>query len=143
MDIARSALVTHSAPDMYRLVHGVTDYPDFLSWCTAAEVHEQGPEFQVASLEVFVGGVRQRFTTRNRLLRCEQLTMSLVDGPFQRLTGEWRFEPLGDSGSKVSLELSFEVSSRLMAGAFSRGFARVADRLVKDFSRRADVVYGG
>jgi hypothetical protein len=29
-----------------------------------------------------------------------------------------------------------------MAGAFSRGFARVADRLVKDFSQRADVVYG-
>jgi ribosome-associated toxin RatA of RatAB toxin-antitoxin module len=68
--------------------------------------------------------------------------MSLVEGPFRRLSGEWRFEPLGDAGSKVSLELSFEVNSRLMAGAFSRGFARVADRLVKDFSQRADVVYG-
>ncbi len=142
MDIARSALVTHSAADMYRLVHDVTDYPVFLSWCTDAEVHEQGPELQVASLEVLVGGVRQRFTTRNRLQRGELLAMSLVDGPFRRLSGEWRFEPLGDAGSKVSLELSFEVSSRLMAGAFSRGFARVADRLVKDFSQRADSVYG-
>ena len=142
MDIARSALVMHSAPDMYRLVHDVMDYPEFLSWCTGAEVHEQRPELQVASLEVLVGGVRQRFTTRNRLQRGELLTMSLVEGPFRRLSGEWRFEPLGKEGSKVSLELSFEVSSRLMAGAFSRGFARVADRLVRDFSQRADVVYG-
>lgn len=143
MDIARSALVTHSADNMYRLVHDVVDYPAFLSWCTGAEIHEQGPELQVASLEVLVGGVRQRFTTRNRLQRGELLTMSLVDGPFRRLSGEWRFEPLGDAGSKVSLALSFEVSSRFMAGAFSRGFARVADRLVKDFSLRADAVYGG
>lgn len=142
MDIARSALVTHSADAMYRLVHDVVAYPDFLSWCTGAEVHEQGPELQVASLDVLVGGMGQRFTTRNRLERDERLIMSLVDGPFRRLAGEWRFQQLGDAGSKISLELSFEVSSRLMAGAFSRGFASVADRLVRDFSRRADAVYG-
>ena len=51
MDIARSALVTHSALDMYRLVHDVNAYPDFLSWCIGAEVHEQTPELQVASLD--------------------------------------------------------------------------------------------
>ena len=83
----------------------------------------------------------QRFTTRNRLERGERLIMSLVDGPFRSLAGEWRFQQLGDAGSKISLELSFEVNSRLMAGAFSRGFASVADRLVRDFSRRADSVY--
>ncbi|MEM1413170.1 MAG: type II toxin-antitoxin system RatA family toxin [Pseudomonadota bacterium] len=143
MDIARSALVTHSAVNMYRLVHDVMDYPDFLSWCTGAEVHEQSPELQVASLQVLVGGVGQRFTTRNRLERGERLVMSLVDGPFRSLAGEWRFQQLGDAGSKISLELSFEVSSRLVAGAFTRGFAHVADRLVRDFGRRADAVYGG
>lgn len=143
MDIARSALVIHSAENMYRLVHDVGAYPDFLSWCTGAEVHEQGPELQVASLDVVVGGLGQRFTTRNRLERGERLIMSLVDGPFRRLAGEWRFEQLGEAGSKISLELSFEVSSRLMAGAFSRGFASVADKLVRDFGRRADTVYGG
>ena len=142
MDIARSALVTHSADSMYRLVHDVDAYPDFLSWCTGAEVHEQGPELQVASLDVLVGGIGQRFTTRNRLERGERLIMSLVDGPFRRLAGEWRFQQLGEAGSKISLALSFEVNSRLMAGAFSRGFATVADRLVRDFSRRADSVYG-
>ncbi len=142
MDIARSALVTHSALDMYRLVHDVNAYPDFLSWCIGAEVHEQTPELQVASLEVVVGGVGQRFTTRNRLETGERLVMGLVDGPFQRLAGEWRFQQLGDVGSKISLSLSFEVSSRIMSGAFSRGFKHVADRLVQDFSRRADSIYG-
>jgi len=143
MDIARSALVPHSALDMYRLVHDVSAYPDFLSWCSGAELHEQTPELQVASLDILVGGVSSRFTTRNRLERGERLVMALVDGPFRQLSGEWRFEPLGQDGSKIALELAFEVSSRFMKGAFSQGFSRVADRLVKDFSQRADAVYGG
>lgn len=142
MEIARSALVTHSALDMYQLVHDVSSYPAFLSWCTGAEVHEQSPELQVASLQVVVSGVNSRFTTRNRLQRGERLVMALVDGPFKQLGGEWRFEQLGDAGSKISLELAFEVSSRLIAGAFNKGFSKVADRMVRDFSQRADDVYG-
>lgn len=143
MEISRSALVLHSALDMYRLVHDVTAYPEFLSWCAGSEVHEQTPELQVASLDIVVGGVNQRFTTRNRLERGERLVMGLVDGPFSALQGEWRFQPLGEEGSRISLDLAFVVSSRLLSGAFSRGFSHIADRLVKDFSRRADTVYGG
>jgi ribosome-associated toxin RatA of RatAB toxin-antitoxin module len=143
MEITRSALVPHSALDMYRLVHDVRAYPEFLSWCAGAEVLEESPELQLASLQVLVGGVSSRFTTRNRLERGERLVMALVDGPFQRLAGEWRFEQLGEDGSKISLDLAFEFSSRLMSGAFSQGFSKVADRLVRDFSQRADSVYRG
>ncbi len=141
MEISRSALVVHSALDMYQLVHDVAAYPEFLSWCAGAEVHEDSPELQVASLQVVVGGVTSRFTTRNRLQRGQSLMMTLVDGPFRQLAGEWRFEQLGDAGSKISLDLAFEVSSRLIAGAFTQGFSKIADRMVKDFSQRADQVY--
>ena len=143
MHIARSALVTHAAVDMYRLVHDVASYPEFLSWCTHAEVLEDQPQLQVASLSINVGGMTQRFTTRNRLEPGARLVLSLVEGPFRELVGEWRFQQLGDAGSKISLSLDFEVSSRLMASAFSKGFSHVADRLVRDFGRRADAVYGG
>jgi ribosome-associated toxin RatA of RatAB toxin-antitoxin module len=72
----------------------------------------------------------------------ERLTLSLVEGPFKQLSGEWLFEPLGDEGSKVSLGLSFDFSSRVLSSAFRRGFAHIADRLVHEFSKRADAVYG-
>ena len=142
MDIKRTALVLHSNADMFRLVHDVESYPRFLSWCTRAEVHEQSREEQLASLEIRVSGVQQRFTTRNRLVQDEQLTLSLVDGPFSRLSGEWVFEPLGEDGSKVSLALGFDFSNRMLSSAFRRGFAHIADRLVRDFCARADQVYG-
>lgn len=142
MEIKRTALVLHSANDMFRLVQDVPAYPDFLSWCLSAEVHEQTHEQQLASLVVKVSGVTQSFTTRNRFVTGERLTLSLVEGPFRQLSGEWLFEPLGADGSKVSLLLSFDFSSKVLSSAFRRGFAHIADRLVNEFCKRADVVYG-
>ncbi len=142
MEITRTALVLHSAHNMYQLVQNVGAYPEFLSWCTSAQVLEQTAELQVARLDVSIGGLKQTFTTRNRLVTDELLTLSLIEGPFRHLAGEWRFDALSALGSKVSLSLSFDFSNNLLSAAFRRGFARVADRLVMDFSRRADQVYG-
>ena len=142
MEITRTALVPHPALDMFRLVRDVPSYPDFLSWCTRSELHEQSPEHQLASLEVKVSGVTQTFTTRNRLETGQRLTMSLVEGPFRTLSGEWRFLQLGADGSKITLALEFDFSSRVLSSAFRRGFTHIADRLVSDFCARADVVYG-
>ena len=128
--------------DMFRLVQDVPAYPDFLTWCLSSEVHEQSSDHQLASLVVKVSGVTQTFTTRNRFVPGERLTLSLVEGPFRHLSGEWLFEPLGGEGSKVSLVLSFDFSSRVLSSAFRRGFTHVADRLVSEFSKRADHVYG-
>jgi len=143
MEVKRTALVLHPAMDMFRLVQDVPAYPQFLSWCLRSEVLEQTPEHQVATLVVKVSGITQSFTTHNRFVPGERLTLSLVEGPFRRLSGEWLFQPLSDTGSKVSLTLNFEFSNRLLSSTFRRGFAHIADRLVEEFSRRADDVYGG
>jgi ribosome-associated toxin RatA of RatAB toxin-antitoxin module len=142
MEIRRSALVLHPAMDMFRLVQDVPAYPRFLGWCVSSEVHEQTPEHQVATLVVKVSGITQSFTTHNRFVPGERLTLSLVDGPFRHLAGEWLFEPLGEEGSKVTLVLSFDFSSKVLSSAFRRGFTHIADRLVSEFSQRADAVYG-
>jgi len=142
MEIKRTALVLHPAMDMFRLVQDVPAYPQFLSWCLNAEVHEQSPEHQLASLVIRVSGITQTFTTRNRLVPGERLTLSLVEGPFKHLSGEWLFDPLGTEGSKVTLVLSFDFSSKMLSSAFRRGFTHIADRLVTEFSKRADHVYG-
>lgn len=141
MKISRSALVTHSAMDMYKLVEAVPAYPQFLSWCTDTTVHEQCSERQKASLTVLVAGVRQSFTTINSLVQGERVEMKLLEGPFKNLQGEWTFVQLGEDGCKISLELDFEISRGPMAKLFGKGFGKIADRLVEDFCRRAELVY--
>ena len=141
MKIKRSALVTYSAMDMYKLVEDVPVYPQFLSWCTHTLVHEQGSDFQKASLTVVVAGIRQSFTTLNALHIGERVEMKLLEGPFKNLQGEWRFIPLGDAGCKICLELDFEMTAGPMSKLFGKGFGKIADRLVDDFCRRAEKVY--
>ena len=141
MKIARSALVTHTAMDMYKLVEAVPAYPQFLSWCTAAVVHEQSMELQKASLTVVVAGIRQHFTTINALVSGERVEMNLLEGPFKNLQGAWSFVPLGEDGCKISLELDFEMTNGPMSKMFGKGFGKIADRLVADFCQRAENVY--
>jgi ribosome-associated toxin RatA of RatAB toxin-antitoxin module len=141
MKIERTALVGHTAMDMYRLVADVPAYPEFLSWCTATEVHEQTDVIQKASLVVRIAGVTQQFTTMNSLATGERVGMSLFEGPFKNLQGEWRFLQLGEHGCKISLELDFEMSGGLMTSMFGKGFGKIANRLVDDFCRRAETVY--
>lgn len=131
----------HSAKDMYALVEDVPAYPQFLSWCTGTEVHEKSDILQKATLTVLVAGVRQQFTTLNKLVAGELIEMQLHKGPFRDLQGAWRFIQLGEEGCKISLELDFEMNSGVMAKMFGKGFGKVADRLVDDFCKRAEQVY--
>ena len=141
MKIERSALVAYSAMDMFQLVADVPAYPQFLSWCTATMVHEQDSVMQKASLTVVVAGIRQHFTTMNALRSGERVEMRLLEGPFRSLQGEWSFAQLGEDGCKISLELDFEMNAGPMASVFGKGFGKIADRLVEDFCKRAEMVY--
>lgn len=141
MKIERSALVVHSAEEMYQLVQDVPAYPSFLSWCTDTLVHQQTEALQTASLTVSVAGVIQRFTTNNTLYAGERIDMKLLEGPFKDLQGAWSFVQLGEDGCKISLKLDFEMRAGPVAKVFGAGFGKIADRLLDDFCKRADEVY--
>ncbi len=141
MEITRSALVPFPANHMYELVEDVVSYPQFLSWCASSSLIERSGDKQLASLEIAIAGIRQSFITRNVLVPGQRIGMELVEGPFQRLSGEWRFQALGPTASKILLQLDFDFSNNLLSAAFRQGFTLVADRLVSDFCLRAEAVY--
>src|SRR6056297_2631129 len=99
-EIHRFALVPHSPAQMFELVRDVSRYPEFLPWVRGAEVHEDGDQHQIATLDVRVAGLSRRFTTRNTLVKDEKLSMELEKGPFDELSGRWEFKPLGTAGTR-------------------------------------------
>ncbi len=140
--IQRSALLTHSARNMFDLVNDVESYPRFMDGCVGAQVLEQSEAHMLARLELSRGGVTQSFTTHNTLYPHERIELKLADGPFKRLDGVWLFKPLTENACKVSLELSFEFNSLLASVASSSLFSHVANHLVDALARRAATVYG-
>lgn len=142
VQIRRSALVRFTPEQMFDLVNDVEAYPKRFGWCAGASILEREGDVLVARLELRLAGIRQRFTTRNTAHRPERLGMQLVDGPFRSLDGAWTFTPLGDSGCKVELDLSFDVTARLGGAALRLGFQGLANRMVDDFCAEAERAYG-
>ena len=142
IEVRRSALVNYSPAQMFDLVNDVEAYPKRFSWCVGAEIFERTDDVQVARLDLKLAGFRQSFTTRNSVDPPARLRMSLVDGPFRSLDGVWEFLALGDIGCKISFALDFDYAGPLGGAAIKLGFQGLANRMVDDFCREAERVYG-
>ena len=140
--ITRSALVMHSAEQMFQLVNDVRRYPEFLDGCKATEVIAEGDDFIEATLTIAKAGVNQSFSTHNTLVRPERMEMRLLNGPFSRFEGVWRFQPLSDEACKVSLDMDFEMSNRIAGVAMGAVFKQIANMMVDSFVKRAKQIYG-
>jgi ribosome-associated toxin RatA of RatAB toxin-antitoxin module len=145
--VRRSVLLWYSPREMYALVTGVADYPQFLPWCEHAEVLQTDDEGVTARLSLAYMGVRHAFTTRNQNVPERSVTVNLVDGPFSVLEGSWLFQPLGRPGGeeqacKIEFDLRYAFASPALERVVSPVFDRVANTLVDAFVRRAEDVYG-
>lgn len=140
--ISRHALVPYSPAQMFALVDDISAYPQFLPWCRSAQEFSRDEDHVKASIEIAKGAVNKSFTTMNRMQVNKIIEMSLIDGPFRHLHGFWRFEELKPGACKVSLDLDFEFSSKLVSLAVGPVFNQVANTLVDSFVQRARAVYG-
>lgn len=141
-NIHKNALVAYSAAQMYALVNDVEAYQHFLPWCSGSKVLSASEDEVRARVDIRHGALNKSFTTCNRLQADKMIEMRLVEGPFRHLQGFWRFDVLGEQACKVSLDLEFEFSNRLVGMALGPVFSQIANSLVDAFSKRAKEVYG-
>jgi ribosome-associated toxin RatA of RatAB toxin-antitoxin module len=154
--VHKSVLLWYSPREMYGLVTDVQAYPQFLPWCDRAEVIQSHDDGVTAKLHIAFAGVHQAFTTRNVNEPCVSVNMRLVDGPFSKLEGTWRFTPLQKPGQidpqpadpfdapacKVEFSLSYAFASRALSLVVSPVFDRIANTFVEAFVKRAEQVHG-
>jgi ribosome-associated toxin RatA of RatAB toxin-antitoxin module len=149
--VKKSVLLWYSPREMYTLVTGIEDYPSFLPWCEKAEVLERDEAGMTARLTLAKGGVRHAFTTRNLHRHSEEVQVKLVDGPFSRLDGHWRFLPLSRAGAapddepracRIEFDLRYAFASTALEAVVSPVFDRIANSFVDSFVQRAEQVHG-
>ena len=139
--VSKSAIVGHSAADMYELVIDVERYKEFLPWCGGSREISKTDEEVCGEITVAKAGISQTFSTCNPLIKNERVGIKLREGPFKTLEGAWVFTPLREDACKISLELEFSFSGRLIEMAFGAIFMQIADTMVDSFCKRADEVY--
>jgi ribosome-associated toxin RatA of RatAB toxin-antitoxin module len=139
--IARSAIVEHSAAEMYALVEDIEAYPQFLPWCRAARVLEHGAGRTVANLAVGLRGARYEFSTENSNRPPEAIDMRLREGPFRRFEAHWHFRALGPRAARIEFAMAYELPGGLVGRALAPLLHAIADTMVDAFKRRADQIH--
>lgn len=140
--IERSALVPYSCEQMFALVNDIETYPQFMPGCTGAKITARGEDWLEAELELSKMGINQSFATRNRLQAPGSMHMSLINGPFKSLEGEWQFEQLSETACKVTFWLELEFSNAILALTLPKFFEGVASDQVDALCARARAIYG-
>lgn len=140
--IQRSALLPYPAQALFDLVNDVASYPQFLPWCSASEVLEVSETHMRASLAVAKAGLSQRFVTVNTLVPGQLIKLTLAEGPFSQLYGQWEFKALGDKACKISLDLTFDYAGPLVRATLGPLFNQATNTLVDAFCQRAKQLYG-
>jgi ribosome-associated toxin RatA of RatAB toxin-antitoxin module len=139
--IHHSALLMHSAEQMYALVNDVVSYPQFLTGCAKVEVLDASSQHMLVCMHLARAGFGYHLVTRNTLQLGRRIDLQLHEGPFKFLRGSWIFSPLRADASKVDMELEFAMSSKLQGKAMGVLFNQVAVTMVDAFCKRADQIY--
>lgn len=129
---------------MFDLVEDCNRYPDFLPFCTRAVGKYISDNELHGTLYIHKGPFKKSFTTHNTMFREEnpaRIDIKLVNGPFKRLEGEWRFVAT-DTGCDVTLELQYDMKSGLLNNALSGVFEWIAKAMVDAFCKESERIYG-
>ena len=136
--VTKSVLVPYGAPEMFALVDDVERYPEFLPWCSGAKELERHDGGKTARIDINYHGVRAHFTTDNANRPPASIVVTLKDGPFRHLHGEWRFRMLAEDACKVEFELAYEFKTHLIETVVGPVFNHIAHTFIDAFVRRAE-----
>ena len=141
-DVSHSVLVEFTPGQMFSLVDTVEDYPKFLPWCGGATLVHRDADTTRATILINYRGIRRGFTTENVKREPVAMQIRLVEGPFSKLDGSWRFTDLAGRGCKIEFTLRYEFAGRVLEKLAGPVFQHIASTLVDAFVRRAEQVYG-
>ena len=140
--------VRHDAAQMFDLVAGVEQYPQFVPLCSALKVKsrmekDDGVEVLIVDMTVAYKMIRQTFTSRVTLDRPNlKILVEYIDGPFRHMQNRWAFHPAGEHASDVEFFIDYEFRSRTLGLLMGTLFDTVFRRMAAAFEQRADSVYG-
>lgn len=142
-----SRVLPYTPDQLFTLVGDVARYPEFVPWITSMRTWNardlgEGSSSLDAEAGVGFSFLKERFATRVRRDAGErQIDVSLLSGPFRKLTNRWRFLE-DEAGTRIEFDIDFQFKSRLLEGLLSANFHHAVERLMGCFEDRAKALYG-
>lgn len=139
-------VLPYAPEQLFTLVGDVEAYPSFVPWITAMRTWNgrvDGPVSTIdAEAQVGFSFLREKFATRvRRDATALTVDVSLLYGPFKRLSNQWKFQPHA-TGTTVEFVIDFAFKSRMLDALLAANLDRAANTLIGCFEARAAAIYG-
>jgi coenzyme Q-binding protein COQ10 len=139
-------VLPYAPEQLFMLVGDVEAYPQFVPWITAMRTWNGRADAQVSTVDaeaqVGFSFLREKFATRvRRDAAALTVDVSLLYGPFKRLSNQWRFVP-HEAGTTVEFVIDFAFKSKILDAMLAANLDRAANTLIGCFEDRARVIYG-
>ena len=142
LNITKTVIAPYTPAQMYALVSDIENYRQYLPWCSSSKILQQAENQVIGRVDIAYLKVTTHFTTANLYSPNERIEMSLVDGPFKHLKGQWLFHPLGTKGCKIEFQLEYKFSNIFLEKLIGPVFEFVIKSIVEAFIKKAQQIYG-
>jgi coenzyme Q-binding protein COQ10 len=139
-------VLPYAPEQLFTLVGDVEAYPQFVPWITAMRTWNGRADAQVSTVDaeaqVGFSFLREKFATRvRRDATALTVDVSLLYGPFKRLSNQWRFSP-HEAGTTVEFVIDFAFKSKLLDAMLAANIDKAVTKLIGCFEDRAKAIYG-
>jgi coenzyme Q-binding protein COQ10 len=138
---AQRKVLRYTPEQMYALVADVRRYPEFLPWCTMANILQEDEAKLVADMTIGFKMFRETFRSEVALERPSEVRVTYLNGPFRYLNNTWKFLA-HPAGCEVDFYVDFEFRSALLQAAIGLVFNEAVQLMVRAFERRAMALHG-
>ena len=127
--------------DLFDLVADVSRYPDFIKWVRAlrliSQQEEAGRWRGRAEASVGFKGFTESFITDIDARKADMaIDVSLVRGPFRKLSNTWRFVSI-PTGSRIDFAIAFEFHNFLLQVLADANRDYAVSRVIEAFTDEA------
>ena len=122
---------------IFNLINDIENYPSFLPWCTQTEVTKETENINIGKIFISKSFIKWNFSTKNLIVTNKSITLSLVDGPFDELNGQWSFKSIDENNTHVTLEINYKFKNSLIEISIEPIFSTIMNSILKSFIDQA------
>ena len=139
-------IVSFTKDQMFDLVADIDKYSEFLPWCNKSTIINKVLNEEtlnvIADLEIGYG--QFIYTYRSNVIMDNNknyIKVNHLDGPFNYLNNEWKFEQVSQSSSKIIFSIDFELNIKFFDTLITKFFDKAFQKMVDSFHQRAEDIY--
>jgi coenzyme Q-binding protein COQ10 len=141
MLVRAGTILPFGCEQVFALAADIERYPEFLSGWISARIMQRETTICHVDQEVRFGPIRLRFRSTAVLDRPRRIDVTSTDGPFKHFGLSWIIAANSSGGSRISIEASVELRSRMLQLAVNPFLSAVVDDNLCAFEARAYTLY--